>query len=519
MTTATDIEEPRPLEAGPRPPDGPDPRATRATVIFGVLVAVGWCLYGLNDRALWLDEAISRSATGQLGETLDRTSGTMGLYYVILTGWTTVFGDSAVALRSLSVVFVGATAAMTYLLARRVVGQQAAVVAVLAVGLLPALTRYGQEARSYALTALIATASWYCLTRAVTERPYHGGDDDRSTRWWLALTLLSVLGVLSHGLFIVQVATQGASLLAARCWYPLRRFVPALGISGLMGAALFQAGAKDVANWIPPLSAEQFIDALSLLLGPTWATAVITGNLVAIGVIASIQRWRGSSEPIERWQALFPTMWAFGPLLLLTLISTTRPYLHPRYLVASLPAIALLLAGGVAHLHRELPDRLGRSATRWVAAAALLGILAMVAGQIIVRSEPAEDWRAAARLVHDHAEPADSVIFTQPDLKLAFDSAWDELSANSNGAPGVVYPERPLGQIQRFDPPPDPDHVAKLIGNVDRLWVIHRTMTSSGDSLLTRVLEWPAVGDNFSTAEHHRLAGGVHVILLERSPT
>lgn len=485
-------------------------------MVGAVVVAVGWCLYGLDSRSLWLDEAISRSATGQLGETLDNTSATMGLYYVLLTGWTTVFGDSAVALRSLSVVFVAATAAMTYLLARRLMSKQAALVAVFAVAMLPALTRYGQEARSYALTALIATASWYCLTRAVTERPDPASTDDQDNRWWLAVTLLSVLGVLSHGLFIVQVVVQGASLTAARFWNPLRRFLPALVMSGLMGAVLFQVGAKDVANWVPPLSFGQVLDALALLLGPTWLTAAVPTGLVATGVVASLKRFRAAHDPVGRWRALVPTMWAFGPLLLVILLSTVRPYLQPRYLVASLPAIALLMAGGLDHLHRTLIERHRRDAGRWTALVAVLALASLVAGQLALRAEPAEDWRTAAQIVEYRARPDDRVIFTQPDLKLAFDSAWDELSVEPDSAPGVAYPERPLGQIQRFDPPADPDHVSALIDEASRLWVIHRTMASSGDSLLTTVLEWPAVGDSYTTAEHHRLSGGVHVILLER---
>lgn len=488
---------------------------TRIAVVAGIIVAVGWCLYGLDARPLWLDEAISRNATHQLGETLDRTAATMALYYVVLTGWTALFGDGAAAIRSLSVVFVAATVGVTFLLARRLLGRRAAVAAVILVALLPALTRYGQEARSYALTALIATASWYCLTRAVTEEPAADSSADRASRWWLAVVLLSVLGVFSHGLFLLQVVAQGASLVVARCWGPLRRFVPALVLSGLMGAMLFQSGAKDVANWVPPLSFAQFVDALSLLLGPTWPSAVVTATLVSVGVAASAARFRASLDPIERWKASIPLVWAVGPLLLITVLSTARPYLQPRYVVASLPAIALLLAAGLDHIHRSLTG-VGPRATRWTVVVALTVAASLVAGQFAIRSEPAEDWRTAARIIDDGAVAEDRVVFTQPDLKLAFDSAWDELPARSRNAAGVVYPERPLGQLQRFDPPADPERVSTLIADVDRLWVVHRTMSGSGDVLLDRVLGWPAVAEHFHTVDHHRLDGDVHVIVLER---
>src|SRR3546814_973286 len=84
------------------------PEGGLATIdVLGVaaLVAVGMVLRFVTTSPLWLDEALSVNIAslplGDIGDAL-RQDGHPPLYYWLLHGWMSVFGDGDVAVRSLS---------------------------------------------------------------------------------------------------------------------------------------------------------------------------------------------------------------------------------------------------------------------------------------------------------------------------------------------------------------------------------------------------------------------------------
>lgn len=85
------------------------------------------------------------------------------LYYLLLHGWMELFGDSILAVRSLSVVFGVMAVALSMVFTRRLVNERAA----LAVGWLMAImliaVRYSQEARMYTLMGLLTIAATMAL--------------------------------------------------------------------------------------------------------------------------------------------------------------------------------------------------------------------------------------------------------------------------------------------------------------------------------------------------------------------
>lgn len=469
------------------------------------------CLWGLDARSVWLDEGISRAATTQLAETLDETGGTMGLYYALLDGWTEVFGASVTAMRLLSTLFVVATVVVAASVARRTLDRHEAMAATVAVALLPGLTRYGQEARSYALTALVASLSWYCLIRAST-----GSNEASRARsaWWVPVWILSAVGVLTHGMYVVQVVAQGVLVVVASP-RDVRRFAPAGLTAVIVGMVLYRSGADHVAHWVPPLSADQAVDVARLLLHPATGPAIALGLLALLGALRQIRR--AQEDPSRRLLHLVPVVWAVVPVAALFVLSLARPYFLPRYLLASAPAVGHLMAVGVLDVDRRVRNRMSRGwALGPVGFTAVLAAGLLLLGQAETHRERNQDWRGAAAVLADESVPGDIVLFTQPDLKLAFDVAWLELAHRPPVPPRSVRPPRPLGRPHRFDPVDDVATIGLSVSTVDRVWIVHQRLVSSRDQLLAEVLAVPELADDFTESRRWKLEGDLQVILLER---
>lgn len=491
-----------PVEAPPS--RGALPSRTVTLGAVALVVALG--AWGIDRHALWLDEAVSLGATSQLGRALSGTYGTMAAYYVLLDGWTAVVGTSVVALRSLSVVTTAAVVVVAAALARRLLPRREGALAVLVLAASPALVRYGQEARSYALVTLVAVTAWWVLDQAV-ERHHR---DAPAGAWWTGLAGLSVLGVLSHGLYPLQVIAMAVALAThpdrARL---LRAALPALLAAVTTAAALASAGADRIADWIPPLSAGQVADLGVELVAPAAVPRLVLLALAAVGVAWLLRS--PAPDPLARWRAVVPVIWAVVPVLVLVAVSTRRPYLVPRYLLASTPALAMLVAvGAVAAV-----DTLGRRARPALAAVTVGAVVVGALGwaQVAVHDRTGYDWRSAAERVAAEVEAGDAIAFTATPLRMPFEAAWRDVDPRAEPLP--VGNTRPLGTVMRYDHPVRPETVPAALARADRLWVVHQTTVGEGDRPLEDLLADPAVRDRFAVVAVDRFAGGVQVLRLE----
>ncbi len=470
-------------------------------------------LWGLTRVPLWMDEAISLGATNQLGRTLRDTAGTMGLFYVLLDGWTALAGTSVAALRLPSLVAAMATVATTACVGRRLVGRRAALVGTLVLAASPGLVRYGQEARSYALVALLATLLWAAGLRGVEARR---ADDGRAAgRWGALVALVAVLGVLSHGMFALQVVAFAASLVVLpQRGRHLRDVAPALVATVTVVLGLSVLGADAIADWVHPLSAAQLGDVARELLAPLPIAAAALGATATAGAVVLLRR--RPSDPVGRWHAVATVAWAVVPLVLLIVVSVVRPYLVPRYLLGSLPAVALLVGVAVDAVWSS-SAREGRPAVGWrVGAAALtvVVVLALVSGQVALHRRSGDDWAAAARTVAADARPGDAIVFSSAPIRIPFEAAWQDVEPAA--VPTAVWADRPLGEVRRFDDQTSPEVLEEDLTGVDRLWLVHQTMESTGDEGRDEMLRFPPVRDGFRVEARHRVDGDVQVLLLVR---
>ncbi len=145
---------------------------TRVLLLVGAVcaVAAGLTLRFWTKSDLWLDEAltvsIARKPLHELPAYLKR-DGAPPLFYVLLHGWTGIFGTSNLAVRALPGVIGVATLPLAWLAGKRLAGTWAAWAAMLLVATSPFAIRYATEARMYSLVALLTALGYLALDRAL----------------------------------------------------------------------------------------------------------------------------------------------------------------------------------------------------------------------------------------------------------------------------------------------------------------------------------------------------------------
>ncbi|HQU42621.1 MAG TPA: glycosyltransferase family 39 protein, partial [Pirellulales bacterium] len=236
-----------------------------------VAAAVGLRSWRLGERSLWFEAFSWQLSRFGWVEMLHRAGrdNNPPLYYAALKVWTSLFGDSPAALRSLSVASGAAACLAMYALmveafghgplagaerARRLgdarwVGVCTA--AFVATGVLQ--VRWGWEARMYALGTTLAACSGWLLLRALNR-----GD----TRSWLVYAASAVAFAYTHTYALFSLAAQGAFAGGYLIYLRKDRRDPA--VAALRRRAVF-AGMLILAGWLPwvPLLRSQHAHVIS----------------------------------------------------------------------------------------------------------------------------------------------------------------------------------------------------------------------------------------------------------------
>jgi hypothetical protein len=363
----------------------------------------------------WIDEGLSvgiadRPFTDIPGAL--RQDGSPPLYYLLLHLWVSVAGTSEPAVRALSLLCATLAIPVSWWAARALFGGRAGWMAAVLAATNPFLTQYAEEARMYALVALLGLVACASFGRAFT------GDAESGTRrrWalGLAVSLAAVMYTHNWALFFA-VALGGVWLaLVSRSQGEARRELLRTGMIGFGGALalylpwvptmLYQA-AHTGAPWSQAPSLSALLGVPGKLLG-TMAQGVLalTAGAGVAGLVARRDE-RSDDERAARGRSRALTAFALlavgvATVLVAWLASQASPAWANRYLAVGLSPFLLAAAGGLAHA-----GRLG--------IAGVVIVTAMGLGD----SAPSEksNVRDVARNVEASARPGDLVLSTQPE--------------------------------------------------------------------------------------------------------
>jgi hypothetical protein len=351
-------------------------------------------------RPVWLDEAnsvlIAKAGFSGIVDGLSRDNN-FPLYYFVLSVWMRIFGDSEVALRSLSAIFYLGGCAAVFALARRLTGEsRRGWYAALFYGASPLAVRQAQNIRMYALLGMLCGLSLWCWLRVIR-------DGDKSRGAWICLVGVDLLGMLTHAWFAFALAGQlVATVIFER--RRLARFVLAVATAAvpwalLWGVVFWRQLHNGAPNWMPPLKPALVMIALAEFYGPL-------GALILFATAAFL----AASNGFAKYRYSAPLLVTFAVSVAAPLcVSLVKPIYWPgRYLIIALPPLAAVL-GAV------LPAR-RRPAT---AIAAFLLMATQVAAQIEHRDDvldaflpPGQSDRTTAQFLLAHASQGDVVVFT-----------------------------------------------------------------------------------------------------------
>ncbi len=362
-------------------------------------VAAAFRFHALGQQPLWLDEGYSwwdaQQSWLDLWRLVPQCDPHPPLYFALLKGWAGLFGDGALAMRTLSASMGVATTAVIYLAGRQI-SRPVGLVAALFFALTPFQIEFAHEARPYTLLCLGAALIVYGALRALRDRAGAMG--------WVALVLGGVIVLWANNTAVLLVASLAggfallmgldprmrqrwrapliALVIVGACWLP---YLPSL---------IEQARGVSSDFWIPrPIGWRftnelRFVVSLSSYEAVYWAVAALFGGIALL--------WRRG-----HWrQAIMLAALGFLPVLLNYGVSmVSRSIFIGRALIGVAPAMAIILACAVMLI--------GPARWRALALSAMLVAHAVAIAVMIENDKGKEPWdRIAAQIASAMHEDA-----------------------------------------------------------------------------------------------------------------
>ena len=456
----------------------------RWTVLaFISLVAFGLRLFCLSCKPFWFDEAfsveVSRVTWPNFLHLLWWREANMSLYYLVLRGWS-LFGQSPFFVRSLSALMAAATIAVVYWLGTLLYDRRTGLIAAALLAFNAYHIRYAQEARSYALFALLGTLSSAFLVSFLQ----HPTDAKRR-----AYLLTSVLAVYAHFYALLLIVAQWLALL---CVGNARNFdkTDAGGEAWFVNAKeirknwrIIAAGAAPVLIFVAKTGAGPIkwikrpgISDLSRFIGNItngWPIIYLGG--CALAMFAAGRYMFRRRQTWSEWRVQFLSIWLLFPVLLTMLLSFARPVFLPRYMIFCIPALMILTAAGIGSIR---PIWLG-------AVVAVAVLLLSVRSVPFVYSHDFDSERdgsiAASGFILDHSLPNDAVVFHIAETRIPYEyvrslrSGQNTASPQFNGhlGPEIVFPNHGPGLNYRdFTGKPSPEFLRNELPRYSNVWVM-----------------------------------------------
>jgi mannosyltransferase len=433
-----------PLETGEPDPglSAPEPRRRDPWLLLAAaVVAVGVVVRFVANSHLWLDEALSvniaRVPLGDLPEAL-RHDGAPPLYYLLLHGWTELFGTGTIAVRALSGVFAVALLPLIWVAGKRVGGRRTAHAALILVAASPFAVRYATEARMYSMLMVLGLAGWLLfddlLKRFSWERA--GG-----------LALVTGAGLLTHYWTVYLLAVGvGVALWRARRGPRRAEAVRVLGALAA-GCILFLPWVPSFlyqlrhtgTPWAGPAGVRVFFDTLFQFMGGFWdpgfALGLLAWGLVALALFGrAVDGRRVELDLRTRPEGRGLALAAFGSLAVgIAAGAAAQAAFAVRYTSVLFPFFVLLVALGTRALAEP---RVHRAV---LALAVVLGAIGIVPGVFGERTTAPK----VARILTASARPGDVVAYCPDQLgpsvsRLLDDRGLVQLTFPTAGPPDRV---------------------------------------------------------------------------------
>jgi hypothetical protein len=437
-------------------------------LLFSVLIllgAAGLYLFQVGAVSVWEDESwMAIALRGNLPEVWQFASAQglhPPLYFVLGWGWVRLVGESELALRWLAGVYALIGLAFTYRLGASVGGRRVGVYALLLVAGSLFLLYFARLARQYtlffALAPALAWCYWQWMTAVQAQRP--------AMKWLLGVVVCQVALLYTHYFGAWMLVVLG---LHAVLTVPLRlawRIVTALAISALLFLpwvpailSQFTGRGTGIAYSNPDIE----INLRGYLDRIFNGSHVLGWLLIALGIYALMRRVDRRLNPLLG-------IWLILPLGMSLIINTRFLWFLDRNMLFTLPAVAVLMAYGLAYPFTDdsqgrLPAVL-RPLLRWRWILALLFVAFGVLNYQTYWPFVTPQWRILGDSIRAEARPADTFVLDAEPYSLAYylERGWQQpvsIQGIPSSRPHTVTLTRAADWVSNPAPP------------VDRVWLI-----------------------------------------------
>lgn len=307
----------------------------------------------LGAQSYHHDEIVtaSRVLRGGFGHAMDAvgfSESAPPLYYALAWAWTQVTGTGEFGLRSLSALAGVATVPVAYLIGLELRGRRAGLMAAALVAVNPMLLWYSQEARAYALFALLCAVSLLYCVRALR----HGRRGDV-----LAWGVASGLALATHYFAVFPIAVEGFLLLRRRGRDSVRGLAVVAAACLLLAPLAIHQMSAGHAEWIGnfTLGHRLWETAATFVTGETGdiigrperpplaflPLALCLAGLALLAFRADREERRSAAVP------LLAALAAIGIPVALALVSSGKDYVLARNLIPALVPLLVAVAIGV----------------------------------------------------------------------------------------------------------------------------------------------------------------------------
>jgi mannosyltransferase len=461
-------------------------------------------LWQIGRPELWQDELVTvdvaRRSVHQILATLQHVDAVHGAYYLFMHFWMRLFGASPVAVRLPSAFAMVAAVICVVLVGERLFDRRTAILGGLVFDVVPSITRFAQETRSYAMVIFAAALSTLLLLRAL----------ERSTvqRWFMYGLCISAMSVLNT-VAVTIVAGHLIGMIVLRWPRPSWRLVVAFGAA--VGGGLAPAVPAIVVGMSQADRQLQWITHTApwLVWPQIFASFWVSWAVLALAALA----WFKWSRML-----IFATVLAVAPPLLVWLASSgTLAYFFPKYLLFSLPAWAMLAGAGLAVLRPRLAS---------VAGVALVAALA-IPGQMAMRGTLSHSWynypsartsdplgyADVARFIAANYHAGDGVIYQRSPWWWEMVDVGVDYYLPSNVRPRDVFRSAPASSTNDLMATECPASIL-CVGNEPRIWLVAGSHTDQPLAQLSPD-QYRALAPNY-TQVSLTYEPGLTVALLER---
>jgi len=332
---------------------------TRFAVPLGLALLAALSLLlrvGEMGIGFWIDEGLSvgiadRPLTDIPG--VMRQDGSPPLYYVLLHGWMRIAGNSEPGARTLSLLFATLAIPVSFWAAQALFGRRAGWIAAVLAATNPFMTQYAQEARMYALVALLGTIACACLARALI-----ASTSERERRSWAIGSAVALAAMFyTHNWCLFFAMAWGATWLVL-LWRADAATRPTLLRAGLIafgGAILLwlpwvPTFVYQVAHTGAPWSQSPSVSALLGVPGQLLGT--VAQGVLALTAGAGVGALLTRGEQARARVALILLAVGAATVLIAWLVSQASPAWANRYLAVGLGPLLLAASGGLAYAGR-----------------------------------------------------------------------------------------------------------------------------------------------------------------------